>query len=530
MIHGKIYLLALALIFVSSNDAFAQDKPKVSAVLKARFKASKKKINRKALRAVVRSGKKNRGKRLVLDKRGPVTLMPLRTMRVKPKARELSKSLQLPPRMREYTQYIDGKTGGKRPPVKASLKSDMTPIKNQRSRGTCVAFASVSALEYAYGDRAFKKGENLSEQDAFYLMKKEEGKGETHCDDGLLTYKAAEYLTKEAISKETYWRYESKRKMGCPVQSDKDVRPKKAERNAQYRIKSSQLIFRKDELSADVGKWINNPGYLESIVAAGYPIVIGVHVAGWTKLRTIIDVKLDESGDPLESDGGHAMVLVGYNRAKQYFIVKNSWGVFRGYGGYLRLSYDYMRTYGKYGYYITEVHPVAAQTGQCRQDVDCAAGTYCTTGIAGLGKGKCKTKKAKGKACLSWRQCTSGRCAGGICRDPHECTKTADCKSRQYCKSGTLGGKNTCKSLKSNGKTCLTKKQCKSGRCAWWKRCAKANECRKDADCKSGAYCSKGLLNVKKHECQKKRKSGAKCTRSKQCRSNKCLVLKRKCR
>jgi len=60
------------------------------------------------------------------------------------------------------------------------------------------------------------------------------------------------------------------------------------------------------------------------------------------------------NGVPAEPKGGHAMLIVGYNKTvpKPYFIVKNSWGAGNGHEGYLYISYDYMKTYAKYGYYI----------------------------------------------------------------------------------------------------------------------------------------------------------------------------------
>jgi C1A family cysteine protease len=72
----------------------------------------------------------------------------------------------------------------------------------------------------------------------------------------------------------------------------------------------------------------------------------------------VLDVILDKYGNPLASRGGHAMLIVGYDRTSgpmPYFIVKNSWGTDIEHGGYYHFSYDYLRTYAKYGYIVYNV-------------------------------------------------------------------------------------------------------------------------------------------------------------------------------
>jgi hypothetical protein len=57
--------------------------------------------------------------------------------------------------------------------------------------------------------------------------------------------------------------------------------------------------------------------------------------------------------------GGHSMLIVGYNRPRQYFIVRNSWGPDGDAddGGYARISYDYFHKFCREGVFITEVGP-----------------------------------------------------------------------------------------------------------------------------------------------------------------------------
>ena len=72
----------------------------------------------------------------------------------------------------------------------------------------------------------------------------------------------------------------------------------------------------------------------------------------------VLDPVLDSNGKPV-GRGGHAMLLVGYNRAKRYFIVKNSWGKGWGHDGYGYLHYDLVRSCFKYGFVVDQVTPAA---------------------------------------------------------------------------------------------------------------------------------------------------------------------------
>ena len=40
--------------------------------------------------------------------------------------------------------------------------------------------------------------------------------------------------------------------------------------------------------------------------------------------------------------GGHAVMAVGYDEAKQWFIVRNSWGKNWGMNGYFTMPYPYL--------------------------------------------------------------------------------------------------------------------------------------------------------------------------------------------
>jgi hypothetical protein len=256
-------------------------------------------------------------------------LIPLSKMEYTPSAVQVQKSHVLAAPLSDLRAYIlKEPLIVKMPPDVVDHRPNQTSVKNQSNRGTCV---------WAYGGGSL----DLSEQYANYLYMKAEGHG---CKSaGLQTHMSADYLTAHGVCQEGVCQYQND-KYNFPSYCNNGGLPAPAKRvsaeaSSPYQIKSY-------------------PRYLEALLRSGKDIVFGTHVAGWVSPYTgVLDVKLDPSGDPLSSVGGHAMLVVGYNKPEQYFIVKNSWGTSKGQAGYLYLSYDYIRTYAKYGYVINEVHP-----------------------------------------------------------------------------------------------------------------------------------------------------------------------------
>ncbi len=232
-----------------------------------------------------------------------------------------------------------------------------TPIKNQGFRGTCVCFASLANLE-AILKRSTNTDFDLSEQYANWLYMGLQNRNQ--CDDGLRTTLAARYLSQYGVCTESYAPYESK----SQVQQHCNASPSdKAKSDARYGIDSYTLI---DRIGFN-GPSIANSDYLEKLLYEKYDITFGTHVAwGLPDPNGVHDVILDRFGNPLKSRGGHAMLIVGYDRSPNapipYFICKNSWGTARGVNGYYYLSYDYIRTYAKYGYIVTKMNSNKAGT------------------------------------------------------------------------------------------------------------------------------------------------------------------------
>ncbi len=85
----------------------------------------------------------------------------------------------------------------------------------------------------------------------------------------------------------------------------------------------------------------------------------------------------------------------------------------------------------------------------CKQDADCDIDRYCAKGVLGVGRNQCLPLKKLGDGCTRAKQCKSGRCNSGKCKEAHECQNDSDC-TNGICKKGTLGiGQNVCVATRS---------------------------------------------------------------------------------
>jgi hypothetical protein len=220
-----------------------------------------------------------------------------------------------------------------------------------------VAFASCAELESIL----LRAGQNrvLCTNLAYHLFMKEEGS--TPCNDpGLATWKAAGYLKKHLVGEEAKWPYVGTDPTTLVSQgtcSSIDQSPMAFQGETGYGIADFLLLPASTEVLPDGTVDIRDTLTLERLLDEGRSIVFGTIVA-WntTAAQGVIDVKLGPSGQPIFGAGGHAMLIVGYNKPAEgamtspYFIVKNSWGTNYGHQGYLHMSYDYIRCYARYGY------------------------------------------------------------------------------------------------------------------------------------------------------------------------------------
>ena len=197
----------------------------------------------------------------------------------------------------------------------------VTPPRDQGNCGSCWAFSSIGAIESIYKIKTGVTTDwDMSEQILVSCNSQNSG-----CDGGYVDG-IANFLRDTGTAEESCFPYTS----GTTGQSGNCSGVCPTWTGLPYKITSWGYVT---SVNPDIG----------SIKAA---------LVTYGPLPTTMNVYSDfmnyssgiyryVSGTP---EGGHAILIVGYDDAGQYFIVKNSWGASWGEGGYFRIGYDQLNS------------------------------------------------------------------------------------------------------------------------------------------------------------------------------------------
>lgn len=184
-----------------------------------------------------------------------------------------------------------------------------TSVKDQGECGSCVAFATVSAVESYYKilKRSPDLNIDLSEADLFFC-----GCGEC-CERGWIFTGALRYIQESGLPSEDSFPYVGTY-VPCPPSSNKF--------NRYIRINGYRQIYD----SRDGKEYLYKRG----------PLIVG--------MKVFEDFFYYKEGVYQYTSGSfygfHAIAVIGYDDNKGYWICKNSWGSNWGENGWFKIAYE----------------------------------------------------------------------------------------------------------------------------------------------------------------------------------------------
>ncbi|MFE1743759.1 C1 family peptidase [Coleofasciculus sp. H7-2] len=203
-------------------------------------------------------------------------------------------------------------------PPRVDLRHYLTPVEDQGEVGSCTGNAMAGAYEYL-AMRQLGTAGDVSRLFIYYNARSLAG--EIAEDAGATLRNCIQVLRKMGACSELTWPYHPERLFHRP-------------HDQAYEEATQFLIDDAERIEIDLYA-------MKHCLAEGYPFAFGLQ---------LFDSFMREGnkGIPMpnpereESQGGHAMLCVGYSDKDRVFVVRNSWGANWGDKGYCYIPYDYM--------------------------------------------------------------------------------------------------------------------------------------------------------------------------------------------
>jgi len=209
-------------------------------------------------------------------------------------------------------------------PPNADLRASCPPIYEQGALGSCTA----NALGADFDIVRFGEGLPFMTPSRLFIYYNERVLEDTvSIDAGANLRDGIKVVAGQGVPQETIWPYDI---------SQFAVKPSDAVYTA---AESNQALVYERITPATLGDTTD----MRSALAAGLPFVSGIVVYQSFESQQTVEtgvVPLPAAGETML--GGHAVAVVGYDDAKQWFICRNSWGDSWGDRGHCYLPYSYL--------------------------------------------------------------------------------------------------------------------------------------------------------------------------------------------
>ena len=208
-------------------------------------------------------------------------------------------------------------------PDKVDLRPFCSAVEDQGSLGSCTAQALAGNVELL--DRKID-GEYSDVSRLFIYYNERLLEGTVNEDSGAFIRDGIKTLAKQGVCAESLWDYDINKFTDKPI--DECYKDALDRRIVSY-------------------KRLSGVSDMLSCLADGYPIVFGIGIYESFETKEVAKtgiVPMPEADETMI--GGHAVLSCGYDMAKKWFIVRNSWGESWGDKGYFYLPFEYVKKLG----------------------------------------------------------------------------------------------------------------------------------------------------------------------------------------
>jgi len=246
-------------------------------------------------------------------------MKPVKTETVTPSSRRYGWVPDLPDQ-RDHLFAVPAATAA-RLPASVDLRPKCPPVLDQGQLGSCTAHALANA--HLYSQMAQPGGQDKLPSRLFVYWNERELEGTTDSDSGAQIRDGIKVLARLGAPPEPQWPYAPSKFATKP--------PEKA-----YLEALSHQVLSYQRVTQGLSQ-------LKGALAMRFPVVFGFSVYESFESEAVAKTGIVPlPGASERVVGGHAVMAVGYDDAKEVFLVQNSWGPDWGQKGFFTLPYAYL--------------------------------------------------------------------------------------------------------------------------------------------------------------------------------------------
>lgn len=209
-------------------------------------------------------------------------------------------------------------------PAQVDLRAECPDICDQGQLGSCTANALSAAFDF---DRK-KQGQAFMTPSRLFIYWNERNlEGTVDSDAGASLRDGVKTLLANGVCTEMLWPY------NIDTFTQKPSEPAYVQAEKNQALTYQRITLPANNLTQD----------MQICLSRGYPFVAGISVYESFESEAANKTGIIPMPQPNERLlGGHAILVVGYDQTKQWFICRNSWGTTWGDKGYFYLAFGYL--------------------------------------------------------------------------------------------------------------------------------------------------------------------------------------------